>query len=228
MPKAPGPTLPEIFQWEVRSWSRAMPLWEKHIPAQRPLRALGIGEREGGLSLWLASKDIDVVCTDLHAFPKETSALHERHGVQDHITYVQADATALPFPDESFDLVIFKSVIGALGSKEKQAQALREMHRVLKSGGVLLFAENLHGSALHIRLRKRFVAWDNYWRYLDPVADRDLFAPFAKLEESTTGFIANLGRTEGQRDLLARFDALLAPMVPQQQRTIWFGAALKE
>jgi len=227
MPSSAGPTLHDIFQWEVRSWLRAMPLWQEHIPAGRPLRALGIGEREGGLSLWLASQGIDVVCSDLNAFPESTRALHERHCVQQHMTYAQADATALPFPDGSFDIVFFKSVIGALGSKEKQAQAIREMHRVLKPGGVLLFAENLHGSPLHRWLRKRYVAWDSYWRYLDPIADRDLFAPFAKVEDHTTGFVANLGRTEGQRDVLARFDALFAPMLPKRLRTIWFGAALK-
>lgn len=233
MPQTPGPTLREVFQWEVRSWARAIPLWEEHIPPERPLRALGIGEREGGLSLWLAVKGIDVVCSDLNTFPEMTRTLHERHGVQMHITYAQADATALPFPDGSFDIVFFKSVVGALGSKEKQAQAILEMHRVLKSataygpGGVLLFAENLHGSPLHRWLRKRFVAWDSYWRYLDPVSDRDLFAPFAMVDDRTTGFIANLGRSEGQRDVLARFDALLAPMVSLSMRTIWYGVALK-
>ncbi len=233
MPKAPGPTLNDIFQWEVRSWSRAMPLWREHILPDRPLRALGIGEREGGLSLWLASQGIDVVCTDLNPFPENTTILHSRHAVQDRITYAQADTTALPFPDGSFDIVFFKSVIGALGTREKQAMAIREMHRVLRPasverpGGVLLFAENLHGSALHRWLRRRFVAWENYWRYLDPSDDRGIFSPFAKVEDSTTGFIANLGRSEGQRDLLARFDALLAPMVPRRMRTIWYGVALK-
>lgn len=227
MPSPSAPSLRDIFQWEVRSWSRALPLWQRNVPAQRPITALGIGEREGGLSLWLASQGVDVVCTDLHAFPEATKALHERYGVQDRVRYQQADATALPFPDASFELVFFKSVIGALGSREKQATALREMHRVLKPGGALLFAENLHGSPLHVRLRKRFVAWDHYWRYLDPVQDRGLFAPFARLEDDTTGVLANLGRSEGQRDLLARVDAVLRPLVPARQRTIWYGVAHK-
>jgi SAM-dependent methyltransferase len=217
----------DIFQWEVRSWSRALPLWEKHIPAERPLKALGIGEREGGLSLWLANKGIDVVCTDLGPLPQATYELHRRYGVSDRITYAQADATALAFADETFDLVFFKSVIGALGTKEKQLKAINEMHRVLRPGGKLLFAENLHGSRLHRWLRKRYVPWNSYWRYLDPIDDLDLSAPFKKLEDDTTGLIANFGRSEAQRDLLARIDAVLLPLVPKRQRTIWFGVGVK-
>lgn len=221
------PSLKDIFQWEVRSWSRALPLWEKHITADRPLKALGIGEREGGLSLWLASKGIDVTCTDLRPLPETTAQLHQRYGVSDRITYAQADATSLQFPERNFDIVFFKSVIGALGSKDVQMQAINEIYRVLKPGGKLLFAENLHGSPLHGWLRKRYVAWNEYWRYLDPIDDRDLFDRFSKLDDGTTGLIANLGRSEAQRDLLARIDALLQPLVPQRQRTIWFGVAEK-
>ncbi|HOY30214.1 MAG TPA: class I SAM-dependent methyltransferase [Flavobacteriales bacterium] len=219
--------LKDIFQWEVRSWSSALPLWRKHLPEQRPSKCLAIGERGGGLSLWLAGEGLDVTCTDLRALPAETRMLHDRYGVADRIRYQQADATALPFAEASYDVVIFKSVIGALGAKDLQRQAIREMHRVLKPGGVLLFAENLHGSPLHGLLRRRFVSWSSYWRYLDPVNDRDLFAPFIRLEEGTRGFIANLGRTEGQRDVLARFDAMVRPLIPRRQRTIWYGAAIK-
>ena len=222
-----GQLYKDILQWEIRSWSRALPFWEKHIRVDRPLKALGIGEREGGLSLWLASKGIDVTCTDLHSFPPGTRDLHLRYGVSDRITYAQADATALQFPDRSFDLVFFKSVIGALGSKEAQKKAIDEMHRVLKPGGKLLFAENLHGSPLHRWLRKRFVAWDSYWRYLDPIEDRDLFKTFSFFDQRTTGFIANLGRSEAQRDLLARLDLILLPLVPIRQRTILYGVGVK-
>lgn len=219
--------LTDILQWEVRSWSRAFPLWQRYLPTQRPAAALGIGEREGGLSLWLASQGFDVVCSDLHTFPPATTQLHERYGVQRRITYKQADATALPFPDGCFDVVIFKSVIGALSTRENQRQAILEMHRVLRPGGVLLFAENLIGTRLHVALRRRFVHWNSYWRYLHHARDRDLFAPFARLDDATTGFMANLGRSESQRDLLARFDGLVMPLVPQGMRTIWYGAAIK-
>lgn len=217
----------EIFQWEVRSWSRALPLWERYLPAVRPAAALGLGEREGGLSLWLAQKGFDVHCTDLRPLPQATSELHARHAFVGTITYAQADATALPYADGTFHVVFFKSMLGALGTKEAQARAVREMHRVLRPGGVLLFAENLQGTLLHRALRRRFVAWDRYWRYLHPVHDRDLFAPFAHVEDHCTGLWANLGRSETQRDLLARMDPLWTTFVPRPYRTIWYGAAVK-
>lgn len=175
----------------------------------------------------LAEHGFITVCSDLHGPTERAVDLHRTLGWDEWITYEAIDATAIPKADNSYDVVIFKSMIGALGSKEKQAQAVREMHRVLRPGGVLLFAENLHGSPLHTWLRKRFVAWDHYWRYLDPVKDRDLFAPFARLDDHTTGVLANLGRSEGQRDLLARVDALIRPLVPANQRTIWYGVAVK-
>lgn len=218
------------FQWEVRSWSRAMPLWTEalsQLPAG-PRTALALGERDGGLSLYLAQQGIHTVCSDLLGPTEAARELHRAHGVQALVDHEAIDALAIAKPDESFDVVIFKSMIGALSSKERQLQAIREMHRVLKPGGVLLFAENLSGTALHRWLRKRFVAWDSYWQYLDVRHDRDLFAPFPRITERSTGLLANLGRSEGQRDLLARLDALIAPLMPAYWRTIWYGAAFKD
>ncbi|MDQ3099943.1 MAG: class I SAM-dependent methyltransferase [Bacteroidota bacterium] len=221
------PALNDVLQWEVRSWSRALKFWEQNIPATRPIRALGIGERDGGLSLWFASKGIDVVCTDLDPFPAATRKMHDAYGVSDRIYLDRADATSLRFPDQSFDIIFFKSVIGALCTKEKQLQAIQEFHRVLKPGGLLCFAENLSGTLLHGYLRKRFVAWNSYWRYLHSDHDRDLFNSFRIVNDRTNGLIANLGRSETQRDLLARIDGMIAPMVPSHWRTIWYGVAIK-
>lgn len=217
------------FQWEVRTWSRALPLWQqamRSIPGSGG-HALALGERDGGLGLMLAEHGFATVCSDLNGPTERARRLHATFGWDEVVAYEAIDATAIPKPDACFDVVVFKSMLGALGDKEKQVRAIRETHRVLKPGGVLLFAENLTGTAMHRWLRKRFVAWEHYWRYLHPVRDRDLFAPFATLDDRTTGLLANLGRTEGQRDLLARVDALLMPIVPRGCRTMWYGVATK-
>lgn len=218
------------FQWEVRSWSRAYPLWHRTLaalPKDRRL-ALALGERDGGLSLMLADHGFYTVCSDLHGPTERAKALHLTYGWEDAITYESIDATAILKPDASFDVVVFKSMIGALGSKEKQALAIREMHRVLKPGGVLLFAENLRGTAFHRFLRRHFVPWNSFWRYPDILRDRDLFAPFARMVDGSTGLLASLGRSEMQRDLLGRVDAIIAPLVPVSWRTIWYGVAFKD
>lgn len=220
--------LREVVQWDVRNWSKVLPFWETELQRRStPLNVLAIGEREGGLSLWLARMGHHVTCTDLHTMPPATRALHERYGMQDRITYATVDATAIPFPDASFDVVVFKSVIGALGTKERQTVAIAEMHRVLRPGGVLLFAENLSGTRLHGFLRKRFIAWEHYWRYLHWPGDRDLFAAFATSRFRTFGLFANLGRTEGQRTALSYVDEVLTKLLPARWRYILAGICTK-
>lgn len=220
--------LREIVQWDVRNWSKVLPFWEDGLDRRSaPQRVLAIGEREGGLSLWLARKGHHVTCSDLHTMPPATRALHERYGVSDRITYATVDATRIPYPDASFDIVVFKSVIGALGTKELQARALLEMHRVLRPGGLLLFAENLSGTQLHGFLRKRFIAWEHYWRYLHWPADADLFRPFAHSRFRTFGLLANLGRTEGQRTALSYVDGVLTKVLPTRWRYILAGICIK-
>jgi len=59
-------------------------------------------------------------------------------GRQGNIEYVQADAQALPFPDDSFDCVTI--AFGLRNVTEKDV-ALRSMLRVLKPGGRLLVLE---------------------------------------------------------------------------------------
>jgi demethylmenaquinone methyltransferase / 2-methoxy-6-polyprenyl-1,4-benzoquinol methylase len=55
-----------------------------------------------------------------------------------NIDYVQANAQALPFPDDSFDVITI--AFGLRNVTDKQ-QALESMYRVLKPGGRLLILE---------------------------------------------------------------------------------------
>jgi SAM-dependent methyltransferase len=57
------------------------------------------------------------------------------------IVSVVGDVTALPFPDESFDLVICSHVLEHV---QDDASALRELFRVLRPGGVALLPHPVH------------------------------------------------------------------------------------
>lgn len=221
-------TIDDIVEWDVRNWELALPFWDSNLQGAATGLALTIGERHGGLSLWCALKGMDAIATDLHGLSDRALACHRRYEVETAIHYGHVDATSLAFADSSFDLVLFKSVLGALETKPRQTQAVNEMHRVLKPGGKLLFAENLTGSALHRKARERFVPWSEKWRYLHPADDLDLFERFESVEVEYHGLIALFGRTAWQRNALGRFDRLISPLVPDRAKYILFGAATKQ
>lgn len=59
-------------------------------------------------------------------------------GIVGNVTYVQANAEALPFPDDHFDLITIAFGLRNVTDKDK---ALASMFRVLKPGGRLLVLE---------------------------------------------------------------------------------------
>ena len=52
-----------------------------------------------------------------------------------NLTFEVADATCLPYPDSSFDVVLIANALHVMPEPEK---ALREIDRVLRPGGVLI------------------------------------------------------------------------------------------
>ncbi|CAI2435617.1 bifunctional demethylmenaquinone methyltransferase/2-methoxy-6-polyprenyl-1,4-benzoquinol methylase UbiE [Serratia liquefaciens] len=60
------------------------------------------------------------------------------HGIVGNVSYVQANAEALPFPDNYFDCITISFGLRNVTDKDK---ALRSMFRVLKPGGRLLVLE---------------------------------------------------------------------------------------
>lgn len=63
----------------------------------------------------------------------------------ENLTFEVADATALPHPDDSFDVVLIANALHIMPDPE---QALREIRRVLRPGGLLIapnFVEHNQG-----------------------------------------------------------------------------------
>lgn len=57
--------------------------------------------------------------------------------LSEYVDVMVADATNLPFEDESFDVVINEAMLTMLSETQKQ-KAIKEYYRVLKKGGILL------------------------------------------------------------------------------------------
>ena len=130
----------EIFEWDIENWSKVLEFWLQNtkLDISRSY-ALDVGAHNGGISLFLAKHDVKVVCSDLNGPTEKAKQLHLKYGVSDHISYTDVNVLAIPFPDNSFDLVTFKSVMGALRCYKNQEKMISEIYRVLKPVGERLF-----------------------------------------------------------------------------------------
>ena len=162
-------TIRDVIEWDVATWKDALAFWDKRMGVMDGKIGLEIGSRHGGLSLFLALKKCSVVCSDLHGPTEKATQLHRRYEVQDLVSYHCIDAKHIPFPDEYFDVVILKSVLGGMRSEDArlgaQHAAMSEMRRVLRTGAPLLFAENMKASPMHGLLRRRLIPWGRDWQY---------------------------------------------------------------
>lgn len=220
----------DIVQWDIKSWKKAIDFWDREIDFSQVESALELGGRQGGLSLWLAKKGIHTVCSDLEDTENTARPLHEKHGVESLVSYKDIDATNIPF-ENHFDLICFKSIIGGIGrdnDPENQQRAFDQIYKALKPGGILLFAENLSASRFHKYLRKKFVRWGQSWRYVNLTELEEMLTKFSSIEIKTTGFLANFGQSEQQRNILAHLDSgLLNNLSPKTWKYIAYGIAVK-
>lgn len=140
-----GPDLhQDIFDWDVRTWSRALEIWENHVEGEK--RCLEVGANKGGLSLWLALNGHAVLCTDLDSPENRAKATHSKHQVGHLIHYASLDILnpgsspcgaegeqgdqlehgeaerpllsvskgSRSLHADSYDLIIFKSILGGI------------------------------------------------------------------------------------------------------------------
>jgi SAM-dependent methyltransferase len=218
----------DIVGWDVSTWSTAVEFWDGELGPSEPLQCMEIGAGPGGPSLWLALQGHAVLCTNFQNTRGQAEPLHQRYGVTG-VTYEDVDATRIPF-ENRFDLIIFKSLLGGVGSDlAAQQRAVDGMLRALKPGGRLFYAENLRSTWFHraaraiaYRLRR------SSWRFVSVNEMDHLLAGFESHELYTTGSLALFGVTEGQRRALAVLDdAVFNRLTPARLRYVSYGVATK-
>jgi len=221
----------DFLEWDVCNWSKALDYWAAHTEQDiSKCSALELGARHGGLSLWLALQGARVLCSDIDPPGDSARKRHQSRGVSHLIQYGLIDVTSIRYENE-FDLIVFKSLLGAVGrhgGKNSQFRALSEMHKALKKGGELFFAENLIGSSVHQFLRRKFVPWGRSWRYVSASDMEEFTLPFSKVQFCTIGFLGAFGRSEWQRNILGALDrTVFNHVVPCRWRYIIVGVASK-
>lgn len=108
--------------------------------APRPgQRILDLAAGTGASSVALARSGAEVVAGDFS--PGMIAEGRRRHGHVPNVTFVEADATALPFSDGEFDVVTTSFGLRNVNDPKK---ALAEMMRVTAPGGMLLVCEFSH------------------------------------------------------------------------------------
>lgn len=219
----------DIIDWDTANWSKSIPFWEKHAAlSQKPLKCLELGSNNGGLSLWLAQKGHEVICSDLDNPIVKAKEKHKKYGVLP-ITYQSINALDIPYENE-FDIIIFKSILGGVsrgGNQKNKKAVLEQIHKALKPGGQLLFAENLAASKLHRFLRKHFIKWGDDWNYLKLDELEWLFSDYSQISSKTIGFFGAFGRSEAQRKFFGKIDTVIEPLLNSSLNYILLGVAKK-
>jgi SAM-dependent methyltransferase len=155
--------------------------WLRAVPGSG-LCVLDVGGRIQPYRPLIAEKLRQYVAVDLAESPLVT---------------VRANACTLPFPESIFDLVFCTQVLEYV---PEPVAAVREIHRVLKPGGIALFSF----AAFYPR-----IAHDDYWRFTLAGLGH-LLRPFGRLEiipegSSISGFFRACNVC---LSIFARYDAL--------------------
>jgi ubiquinone/menaquinone biosynthesis C-methylase UbiE len=120
--------------------------------------------RAVGIDLW---RSVDQSGNSIEATRRNAEA----EGVADRVELHTGDMTALPFDDNSFDLIVSSLAIHNIPGSAARAKAISEAVRVLKPGGRLMIAD-IRATAQHQEqltklgmndVARRRLGWQFWW-----------------------------------------------------------------
>lgn len=188
---------------------------------------IGSGTGYFTLNLMLDGVIEKATCTDISPGMLDTLADNAKRLGLD-VTTAAADAEGLPFPDESFDLVLGHAVLHHIPNLQA---AFHEFHRVLRPGGVFFFAgePSRVGDKIAAYPKRGATALSPLWRRVMRAApaeqhhgngngqpDDHALEALVDVHAFTPEDLAELARTARFADVKVRGEELLAN---------WFGWA---
>ena len=216
----------QILEWDYNSWFEAVKYWDKLSINFDNAKCLELGARKGGLSLWLLSKGAKVVCSDLNN--PQSIFVCPNEVANSNISFESIDILNIPY-ENTFDIVIFKSVIGGVynGDNQKLNLIFSQIYKALKPGGYLLFAENSKSTPFHSFLRKNISNWRKSWNYISYDELKNELKAFNQFEIKSFGFFSLLIHNKYINFLLFLIDKLINPFIPLKIKYIYYGYAKK-
>lgn len=136
---------------------RSRELFKRFLPPA-PVTILDVGGGPGGHACWLATQGYEVHLVDIS--PLHVQLAQEASQRQPEAPLASAnvgDACSLPWNAETADAVLLFGPLYHLTDEKDRLEALREAHRVLKSGGVLLAVGISRFASTFDGLRKGFL-----------------------------------------------------------------------
>lgn len=122
----------ELNNWKKEAWRQ---LILKYAPQKKCLKILDVGTGPGffAINLALAGHQVSAVdvTEEMLAYAGENA---DAYGAE--VAFLPYDGAVLPFPDESFDLVVSRNV---LWNVEEPFETLKEWKRVLAKGGRMVY-----------------------------------------------------------------------------------------
>ena len=141
-----------LFMWQNRKAYAEM--YARIRVAIKDKRVLELCTGTGLIARNVASEAKEMIATD---FAEKMLRQAAKGVLPDNLSFRQADATDIPFDDESFDVVIISNALHIIPNPQL---ALAEIRRVLKPGGMLIAPNFLgHRAGGKERLLAKVLSW---------------------------------------------------------------------
>jgi SAM-dependent methyltransferase len=207
-------------------FARTKELLERFLPPA-PARVLDVGGGPGAYAAWLAELGYEVHLVD----PLPMHVEHATSLAAGRFTAAVGDARRLDAGDVSAEVVLLLGPLYHLTERADRVQALREAHRVLRPGGLVVAAAISRFASLFDGLFRRYIN-DPEFR---AVTERDLVdgqhrSPSGRDAYFTTAYFHHSSELEGElRDAGLALDGLFGVEGPAWLAPeMWADAELRE